>query len=187
MKKYLLISYEAFFMEMTLNKARHLFLFVFFALFPLFVAADVSQFSFTSQVQTVSPGVVSETITLQAQDSTGQSSNIPQTACINLSSSSLEGQFSSSATNWNPVTTLTMNKNTANRNFYYKDSAYGTHSITAKITLKPETESRSCANWPVAEWSLEWSPTQNIIIGTTGSGGNSSEQNQSTANTTQST
>ena len=174
-------------METTLNNSGHILLVVLSAFLPLFVAADVSQFAFTSQAQTVLPGAVSEAITLQAQDSTGQSSNIPQTACINLSSSSLEGQFSSSATNWNPVTTLTMNKNTANRNFYYKDSASGTHSITAKITLKPETESSSCANWPVEEWNKEWSPTQNIIIGTTGSGGNGSEQNQSTTNTTQST
>ena len=173
-------------MEKTLNRQGSAFIIALSAFFPLFSFAEVSQFVFTSSAQNIVEGAVSETITLQAQDASGASSNIPQTACLSFISSSSDGQFSSSATNWNPVTTLTMSKNTANRNFYYKDSASGSHTITVKIALKPEGEERSCANWPFEEWSLEWTPTQNIVIGATSSGGNNSEQDQPAATSTQS-
>ena len=173
-------------MEKILNRLGSAFIIALSAFFPLFSFAEVSQFVFTSPAQNIVEGAVSETITLQAQDASGASSNIPQTACLSFISSSSDGQFSSSATNWNPVTTLTMSKNTANRNFYYKDSASGSHTLTVKIALKPEGEERSCANWPFEEWSLEWTPTQNIVIGATSSGGNNSEQDQPAATSTQS-
>jgi hypothetical protein len=41
-----------------------------------------------------------------------------ETTHIILSSSSVTGEFSSSNTDWVSVSILTMNKNTANRNFY---------------------------------------------------------------------
>lgn len=58
---------------------------------------------------------------------------IDETNDLFLTSTSPTGQFSSNAATWQPVTELTMSKNTANKNFYYKDSAIGGATITAKI------------------------------------------------------
>lgn len=126
--------------------------------------ADVTQIVFVSSPQTVAVGSISEQITLQAQDGSGTESKVASTACVSLSSSS-SGEFSSSAAEWSPVTVLTIAKNTANRNFYYKGTAEGTHTLSAKVALKPETESRSCVHWPVAEWPPGWNATHTITIG----------------------
>jgi len=72
-----------------------------------------------------------------------------------------------------------MNKSTANRNFYYKDSAEGTSVISVEVALKPETESKSCASWPYAEWSVGWRASQNISVGNSGAD-NSGNQNSLT-------
>ena len=140
---------------------------------PSFVEGQVANFVFVTDPQTLAAGVVSEQMTIQAQASGGTSANIPQTACFSLNTTSSQGQFSSSATTWNPVTVLTMNKNTANRSFYYKDAQEGTHTLTVKISLKPEDESRSCASWPVGEWDISWTATQSITVGTGSSFSNS--------------
>ena len=142
-------------------------------LLPVGASAQVANFVFVTDPQAIVPGAVSEQMTVQAQSSGGTSANIPQTACFSFNTSSSQGQFSSSATTWNPVTVLTMNKNTANKSFYYKDTQEGTHTLTVKISLKPEDESRSCANWPVGEWDISWTATQNITVGTGSSSSNS--------------
>lgn len=134
-------------------------------LVPISVFADVANVVFTTESQTVQQGTPSGQLTLQAQDSGGSSVNIPSTACLAFSSTSAAGQFSSSATTWNPVTVLTMNKNTANKNFYYEDSAAGVQTITVKIALKPDSVSSSCASWSQDEWSVQWTATQTITIG----------------------
>lgn len=126
--------------------------------------ADVTQFAFVSSPQTVGAGAVSEPLTLQAQDGAGTESKVTSTACVSLSSSS-SGEFSSSAAEWSSVAVLTIAKNTANRNFYYKGAAEGTHTLSARVALKPETESRSCVNWPVVEWPSGWNATHTITIG----------------------
>ena len=157
------------------------------AFVPNIVEGQIANFVFTTSSQNVEPGVSSEQIAVQAQGSGGESVNIPQTGCLLLGSASPQGQFSSNATNWNPVSVLTMNRNTANRNFYYKDSTGGTHVLTVKVALKPEDESRSCANWPVEEWNIQWVATQNITIGGSSqsgsSGGNTQPPNSSTSST----
>ena len=111
------------------------------------------------------PGIISEQITVQAQAEGGASFSLAGTACLAFTSTSAQGQFSTSASNWNPVSVVTMNKGTANKNFYYRDSQNGTQTLTVKIAQKPESESRSCANWPVGEWNVEWTATQGITIG----------------------
>lgn len=126
--------------------------------------ADVTQVVFVSSPQTIAVGSVSEQITLQAQDGSGTESKVASTACVSLSSSS-SGEFSSSAVEWSSVTTLTIAKNTANRNFYYKGTAEGTHTLSAKVALKPDAESRSCANWPIEEWPSGWNATHSITVG----------------------
>ena len=159
-------------------------------LFPFAASAQVAQFAFTTSPQNVAPNTVSEIVTIQAQDSTGSSVSLTQTACLHFSSTSSNGQFSSSATNWTPVSALTMNKSTANKNFYHKDSIEGTHKLSVQIALRPESETSPCASWPTAEWNIQWTITQDIVIASaqSGSGGTGSEtQNQATTTTTTTT
>ncbi|MEK7601502.1 MAG: PKD domain-containing protein [Patescibacteria group bacterium] len=157
-------------------------LFVLFFIVPHAVSAQVANVVFTSDAQTVPTDTVSSTLTIQTQDSTAGSVSLPQTGCLQLETTSASGQFSSSATGWNPVTVLTMNKNTANKNFYYKDAAAGTYTIKVSLALKPETVSASCTNWPTSGWNTEWSATQTITIG--GGQTNTSTQAQATSTDT---
>ena len=101
---------------------------------PLMAAADsalITHLVFTNTPQTIQPNTVSATLTVQTRSAGGTSEQIsggPQ--IIQLSSSSGTGEFSSNATNWIPVSVLTMNSGTANRNFFYRDSTSGTHTLT---------------------------------------------------------
>lgn len=141
-------------------------LFLLFLLFaPVFVfAGDVSQFVFISEQQNIKPNEISGKITIQAQDASGVSAKISQTACISFNTTSGAGEFSSNDVNWSSVNILTMSKNTANRNFYYKDSGAGDYILTAKIALRPTEETRPCASWPIEEWGVGWEVKQNIVV-----------------------
>ena len=94
-------------------------------------SAQVSQFVFITEPQTVSIGVSSETITIQSQNSQGVSENITETHDLVFTSISPTGQFFN--TSGNPVST-TMSKNTANKNFLYQDSTVGTYTLTITAT-----------------------------------------------------
>ncbi len=144
-----------------------IFIFLFFA--NIVSAGDISRFVFTTNSQTIKPNEISEKITIQSQDAAGNSVEIPQTACIELKTTSVTGEFSSSNTNWSPVTRLTMNKNTANRNFYYKDSINGSYKLTARVSLRPEGED-PCASWPIEEWNVQWTAEQGITVSESGGG-----------------
>lgn len=127
---------------------------IFFLNINVVFASDISQFVFTTNPQTIKPKEVSETLTIQAQDANGNSVKIPQTGCLHLETTSATGQFSSNSTNWESVSQLTMNKNTANRNFYYKDSSVGNYTLTVKAALT------SCSEWTTEEWIAK----QDIIV-----------------------
>lgn len=127
-------------------------------------ASDVSQFVFTTEPQTIKPNEISQKITIQAQDASGESSLITQTACLDLKTTSSAGEFSSSDTNWIPVQRLTMSKSSANRNFYYKDSAQGVYELSVNISFRPEGENSSCASWPIENWDIKWNAKQNITV-----------------------
>src|SRR3989338_155032 len=114
---------------------------------------DVSQFIFTTNPQTIKLNEISEIISIQAQDANGVSADILQTACLELSTNSSTGEFSSSNTNWSPVKILTMSKGSANRNFYYKDSIVGNYELSVKVSLRPEGKP-ACASWPKEEWDI---------------------------------
>ena len=149
--------------------------------------ADVRKFVLVSAEQTIEPTKISEQITLQAQDASGNESKVTSTACVELRTSSSQGQFSSSATNWSPVSVLTIAKNSANRNFYYKDTTAGTYTLTAKVALKPESESRSCSAWPAGEWPGGFSATQSITVGSGGTSPAPADTSSTTATTTTAT
>ncbi len=151
----------------------------------LSVFAEVpTSFVFVSLPQTIAVGAVSETITLQTQNATGNSVVLPQTGCLSLKSTSSSGQFSSSASNWNPVSVLTMNKGTANRNFYYKNTSTGTQTISVQAVLKPETENRSCSAWPVSEWPEGSVASQSLVVGGSGADNTANSANQNSNATT---
>ena len=152
----------------------------------VFLTADVQKVVFVSSPQTVVAGTVSEQITVQAQDSAGNEFKVPVTACVSLSSS-YGGEFSSNATTWSSVSVLTIAKNSANRNFYYKNTTAVADTISVKMALKPEAENSSCANWPAGEWPSGFTATQGIVVAgntTSNSGGASSTQNSNTSTST---
>lgn len=104
--------------------------------------AEVAQFVFTTEPQTIPLGTNSETITVQSQNSDGVSENIIETNDLVFSSTSVTGEFLS--TSGNPVTT-TMSKNTANKNFLYKDSTPGTYTITVTATGRTSLKTLSAS------------------------------------------
>ena len=124
-------------------------------------SAQVSQFVFITEPQTVSIGVSSETITIQSQNSQEVSENITETHDLVFTSISPTGQFFN--TSGNPVST-TMSKNTANKNFLYQDSTVGTYTLTITATGRTSLQS--------------FSASQQITIG----GESSSSSNSTTTN-----
>lgn len=139
---------------LVVSKQKILFLLLFLFSAKIVLAGEVSQFVFTTNSQNIKPNEISEVLSVQSQDSNGNSVKLFQTGCLRLSSASDTGEFSSSNTNWKPVNELTMNKNTANRNFYYKDSAVGNHILAVEIALV------SCSDWEEGQWKIE----QNINV-----------------------
>lgn len=117
--------------------------------------AEVAKFVFTTEPQTIPTGTNSETITVQSQNSEGVSDNITETNDLVFSSTSATGEFLS--TSGNPVTT-TMSKNTANKNFLYRDSNPGTYTITVTATGRTSLKTLSAS--------------QQITVGSSGSSGN---------------
>lgn len=146
---------------------KFLFLFIFLSGVNIALASDVSQFVFTTDVQTIKPNEISEKLTIQSQDTSGNPVKISQTVCLELKTSSNTGEFSSSNTNWSSVNKLTMNKGTANRNFYYKDLTIGNYKLTIKAALRPSDEKRYCVAWPTEEWNIQWSTEQDIFVSDT--------------------
>lgn len=140
------------------------------AVLPWGVSAQASNFVFVTDSQTIAPSTVSGSITMSA------GAAVTQTTCLLLSSSSGTGQFSSSASNWNPVSAVTMSKNTSNRTFYYQDATNGSHTLSVRIAPKPDSVSASCASWTDAQAAVQSTVTQAITIG-------SSSQQQNTTTT----
>jgi hypothetical protein len=66
--------------------------------------------------------------------STGEA--VGETSDLFLTSSSATGEFSSSNTNWQPVSQMTWNSNWTNRTFYYRDTTEGAPTITAKLVTR---------------------------------------------------
>lgn len=142
-------------------------------------AAEV-HIAFSTAVQTVAPGVISEKITVQSQDASGQSQNIAETGDLLLSSNSATGEFSSSNTTWKAVSQVTVSKNTANRSFYYKDPTAGAFTLTAKLTLRDSgamgTASQNITIGTVVATTTPQTTTATATSQTTASSSTSSSQ-----------
>src|SRR3989344_4338583 len=110
-------------------------------------AAGVEKIVFTTDPQSIKPNTLSGPMTIQAQDSGGNSFQTPETIDLEFTSSSPSGEFLGST--GNPATSY-MSKNTANRTFYYRDSSEGNFTIIINARGR--------------ETLQEWSVTQQIII-----------------------
>lgn len=105
----------------------------FLFLFSLCARADtlIDRFVFTTDPQIIKAGAISGALTVQAQDEAGNPHKSEETIDMIFSSTSSTGEFlNASGGSADPV----MNKNTANRTFYYRDIARGTHTLTIKAT-----------------------------------------------------
>ncbi len=134
------------------------------------VSAEVTQFVFVTPVQNIGVSTLSDTITIQSQNSSGSPEDITETTDVEFTSTSSTGEFLS--TSGNPVST-TMSRNTANKNFLYRDSSSGTHTITIRAT------GRTSLN--------VFTATQSITVGSDGSVATTTTQNNTTATTTEET
>jgi hypothetical protein len=120
-------------------------------LFPCIVFAvttNVSKVAFTTDARTVDPGILSEAITIQTQNSGDAEEKLDSTADVIFTSSSATGEFLGST---GKAVTKTMSSGSANKTFYYKDSAVGTHTISVQVN--PRTGGSG------------WSATQKIYVG----------------------
>ncbi|MCG2698987.1 PKD domain-containing protein, partial [Candidatus Parcubacteria bacterium] len=156
------------------------FLFFLFSI-NIALASDISQFVFTTDPQVIKPNEASEKITVQAQDADGNLVKITETIYLELKTNSSTGEFSASSTKWVSTSKLTMAKNTANRSFYYKDSAVGNYKLTIKANqwtaeqdivvsesaLTPELKSES-PKPTYDDGSIEW-PVEPQIFANAGS------------------
>lgn len=116
-----------------------------FALTPIICLAQIDKVVFTSEVQIIKPGEISDPITIQTQDSSGNIYQTSETLDVQFVSTSPIGEFLNSS--GNPVTTY-MSKNTANKTFYYKDSKEGEFQITVNIRGR-ESGIELTANQPI--------------------------------------
>lgn len=115
---------------------------------PFCVSAQISKIVFVTEEQHISPNEISGPITIQSQDSGGNPFQTPETLDLEFISNSSSGEFLGSTGN---SATKTMNKNTSNRTFYYKDSSEGNFIITIKATGR--------------ESGKTWQASQEIAVG----------------------
>ncbi len=126
---------------------------------PLFASAVVSQISFTTEPQTIKPGEISGTITIQLQDSSSASANSTETVDVAFSSTSATGEFLSPSSE-NEVT-KTISTGSANKNFRYRDSTSGTFTLAVTATGRT-----SGAVWSVNQ-AITLSSTSSATVSST--------------------
>ena len=106
---------------------KYLFTIILFLAFPVVSFAQASKIVFTTDPQSVKPGIPSDAITVQLQNSSDECYKADSTVHLSFSGT---GEFSSNSDNWNDASSLTMNKGTCNRTFYYKNLSEGMFLIT---------------------------------------------------------
>lgn len=128
-------------------------------------AASIDRFVFINAPQVVSPSAVSEVFTVEAQDASGTPVN-GTTVCIEVSSSSGTGEFSTNGTEWGDtpfrVLALTLSSNQYRRNFYFRDSTSGVHTITVHASPRPSDS--TCPAYNVRENAV-WTTSHQVTVG----------------------
>ena len=111
---------------------RQYFLVMLLVLLPAVSYAQVSKIVFTTEPQTVKPSEISGVITIQLQDSAGNSYKATETVDVEFLSTSASGEFLSPSSD--NIVTKTISTGSANKNFRYRDSMNGTFIMTVKAT-----------------------------------------------------
>lgn len=108
----------------------------------LAASENITHIAFTTGEQLIEKNSVSGIITSQTQNESNTSETVSGTTTLNLSSTSSTGLFSPNGTDdWvGPTRTLTMDSETANRNFYYKDSTADTYTLSVSAQDQTWTE-----------------------------------------------
>lgn len=101
-------------------------------------ASPIIRFVFTTDAQIVRAGELSGAMTMQAQDVGGSAQASDETIDLVFSSSSPLGEFLNAS--GEPVKTA-MSKGTANRTFYYRDTAAGTATVSVRATSRTSGQS----------------------------------------------
>lgn len=99
----------------------------------VWASSHIAKFVFITEPQSIRAGELSQELTVQAQDAAGNPVEAGETLDLEFTSSSASGEFLNSS--GNPVSTV-MNKNWKSRNFYYRDSVAGEHTLRVKVTSK---------------------------------------------------
>ncbi len=151
-------------------------------LLPVVLHAQVAEVVFTTDPQTILPNELSSPITIQTRDSLGNLYQTPETIDLEFVSTSVTAEFLGST--GNPVT-KTMNINTANRTFYYRDLSQGTFTINVKATGRNSGYSWN-ANQVITVSNSTSTPTPTDQTKTIESGTSPNSSNQNTQNVTSS-
>lgn len=150
-------------------------------------AASIDRFVVTTAVQAVAPGAASEVFTIEAQDASGTPVN-GTTVCLEVSSSSGTGEFSTNGTEWGDtpfrVLALTLSSNQYRRNFYFRDTTSGAHTVTVHAAPRPSDS--TCPAYSVRENAV-WTVSQQITVGSGNSAPSSTAPNTGASATTQDT
>ncbi|MEI6494757.1 MAG: PKD domain-containing protein [bacterium] len=104
-------------------------------IWPNFSLAAVKTISFDVSPSVLGVGEIGKFVAKFLDDG-GQSIPVGETVSLDLQSSCSSGQFSSSNTNWEAVTSLRVNSNWSSRTFYYKDSSAGSCTIESSVAGK---------------------------------------------------
>jgi len=93
---------------------------------------NITQIQFTTDAQSIDQNEVSSQIIAETQNESAISENVSEATTLTLSTTSATGQFSlDGVTGWSgPTKQITMDSDTTDKNFYYKDSKAGTFNIS---------------------------------------------------------
>lgn len=116
------------------NISKYIIILFIFGFFPFISYASVTQFVFVASPPSLAIDDASCKFTVQSQNSNGESTPVGSTFDITYTTTSETGTFSTNNTTWTPITSRTMASNSANINFYYKDSAPQTVTISVSAT-----------------------------------------------------
>lgn len=94
------------------------------------VTFPIEQLNFTTSAQTIFVDRVSSIMTIQAQDYAGGAQTVSSDTIIDLSSTSVGGEFSLTDSPFTAVTSVTISAGSSSASFYYRDSVTGTPIIT---------------------------------------------------------
>ncbi len=117
---------------------------------------NITHIAFTTSEQTIGVNEVSDTITIQAQNAGGTEESLDtKSNFITITSSSTTGEFAGNADSvtWDTTGVFTVDKNWANKSFYYRDSTAGTHLLTVTLTNGEDN-------------TQSWTETQSITVET---------------------